>query len=131
METDYSGCDCNITVYFNTGFHYNLGSNFICHFGGEENGYMEMSEMTWNSSERSLILQTLQTYSHPLPDFASFEKNITGTQILYDLLEDLGHCAFRFGCVLYHQLEYNEKVSGIFQTGRCHQGKACWHASNP
>jgi hypothetical protein len=125
-----SGCDCDISVYFNTHFRYLLGSNYIACFGGEENGYMDMSEMKWVSSERPQILQKLQTYSHPLPDFASFVKNTTGTQDLNTSLEAYGHCAFRFGCLLYHQLGYCEELSGIFETGRCHQGDTCWHASH-
>jgi hypothetical protein len=131
MDLNYSGCDCDITVYFNTGFEYKLGSNFVGYFGGEENGHMDMCEMNWNSSERSFILQKLQTYSYPLPDFVSFANNDAGTQALCDSLAAYGHSAFRFGCLLYHQLLYSDTLSGIFQTGRCHRDDTCWHVSNP
>ena len=121
-------CECDLTVYFTTGFEYRLGTNYVASFGGEEDGMWDLSEITWQSPAE--VYQKLQEFQDPLPAFVNFEKTVEGTQALYDSLQKYGHSKFRFGCILYHQLVYTPKLKATVQTGRCHL-RRCWHAYNP
>lgn len=123
----HSECECDLTVYFNTDFKYPNGNDFVGRYGGTEDGHMDMSEITWKTKDTDCILQKLQNFQHSIPVFEQFERSVQGTEALFASLENLGHSEFRFGCIIYHQIQYKRKLTGLFQTGRC-SSKECWHA---
>jgi hypothetical protein len=115
--------ETNDPTYFNTDvvFPYNL--YFIDgDFGGEEDGMIDVSTITWNIKDFEKIYKTLKKlqkkFNLEYPNFFVYEKNKEGTELLIsDLILKKVPNEYLLGCAIYHQLQYQDHLEATFSTG--------------
>lgn len=119
---------------FNTGFEHkflcNADIKYIKEFNGQEidtndiqyNSYY--SKHIWSFPDTENILTILNSFGEGfiMPDFQKYEKNIEGTYKMYTnepfYLEENEYKnkeKFRIGCLIYHQLLYNNNLSANYE----------------
>lgn len=110
-------------TYFNTDvvFPYNI---YHIHedFGGEEDGIIDVSTLTWTFEDLESICKSLEklqvNYNLHFIDFGTYEKNKEGTEkLISDLSLKQVPVDYLLGCALYHQLQYQDPLQATFSTG--------------
>ena len=118
-------------AYFNTGFEYKFAfaiqpSSDILIFGGV---YKAPNNVHWNKSDMELILSEIRSFERDFDFepviFDNYENTTNGTyklqtKIYENNIDKIGSDVesfykYRLGCVIYHQLLYNDELSSEYE----------------
>jgi hypothetical protein len=88
-------------------------------YGGEEDGMIDVSTITWTSNDIPNVYANLQKFNiQPVPNFEAYEYTKNGTQTLIaDLTLKQHPVAYILFCIIYHQLHYQDPLEANFATG--------------
>jgi hypothetical protein len=109
-------------VYFNTDFVYNLGSDGIITFGGEEDGLIDINTVTWKKKDISFAFSVLKKIQDKFGlqeiDLSIYKKSKEGTEILFKhLQEKVIPKEYLVGFLICHQLLYQIPLQATYMTG--------------
>jgi hypothetical protein len=115
--------EINEPTYFNTNvmFPYNI-YHIDEDFGGEEDGLIDVSTLTWTYKDIKNIYKSLENLQNKhnlyVVNFEFYEKNKKGTKkLISDLILKQVPVDYLLGCTLYHQLLYQDPLEATFSTG--------------